>query len=292
MYPGNHTESEILSVPRYLKTRPGAPETHLAYITDDEADLLEIYKPDTPHRGPHDVPNYDSFSWDPDTGAALESGSGSDWSGGTAWSSTGGSEGTGGQTGDASYEEVWAHSGGQQPDTYQPPEEVYGPNQTGVIPGETAYNWKSMDANNPVHQGVWNTVKNMFKSGSGMRTLEFYGIVKFNNNTGKYEWTQTSNQGRQLPTEFINSIAEGSIVSGNEAVLSNEPWIGTWSDVGAGNHPMFPGGLEDYYIATRDPFIVPYTGSGGGRGGSAVVLLPERFLKMNKAIEQVEDKHG
>jgi hypothetical protein len=107
----------------------------------------------------------------------------------------------------------------------------------------------------------------MFKSGSGMRTLEFYGIVKFNNNTGKYEWTQTSNQGRQLPTEFINSIAEGSIVSGNEAVLSNEPWIGTWSDVGAGNHPMFPGGLEDYYIATRDPFIVPYTGSGGGRGG-------------------------
>jgi len=64
MYPGNHTESEILSVPRNLKTRPGAPETHLAYITDDEADLLEIYKPDTPHKGPHDVPNYDSFDLD------------------------------------------------------------------------------------------------------------------------------------------------------------------------------------------------------------------------------------
>jgi hypothetical protein len=64
MYPGNHTDSEILSVPRNLKTRPGAPETHLAYITDDEADLLEIYKPDTPHKGPHDVPNYDSFDLD------------------------------------------------------------------------------------------------------------------------------------------------------------------------------------------------------------------------------------
>ena len=76
MYPGNHTESEILSVPRNLKTRPGAPETHLAYITDDEADLLEIYKPDTPHKGPHDVPNYDSFAWDA-SGNGTESGSGS-----------------------------------------------------------------------------------------------------------------------------------------------------------------------------------------------------------------------
>jgi len=64
MYPGNHTDSEILSVPRNLKTRPGAPETHLAYITDDEADLLEIYKPDTPHRGAAGIPNYDSFDLD------------------------------------------------------------------------------------------------------------------------------------------------------------------------------------------------------------------------------------
>ena len=64
MYPGNHTESEMLNVPRNLKTRPGAPTTHLAYITDDEADLLEIYKPDTPHRGAAGIPNYDSFDLD------------------------------------------------------------------------------------------------------------------------------------------------------------------------------------------------------------------------------------
>ncbi len=32
--------------------------------------------------------------------------------------------------------------------------------------------------------------------------------------------------------------------------------------------------------------------SAGVLVGSAVVLLPERFLKTNKAIEQVEDKHG
>ena len=74
MYPGNHTESEILSVPRNLKTRPGAPETHLAYITDDEADLLEIYKPDTPHRGPERIPNYDAYDYD--SGAFV---GGGDW---------------------------------------------------------------------------------------------------------------------------------------------------------------------------------------------------------------------
>ena len=123
-YPGNHMDSGIVTLPRQLKTRPGAPQTHLAYITGDEAQMLQEHKPGTPHKGPHDIPNYDSFSWDPNTGAALESGSGSDWSGGTAWSSTGGSGGTGGQTGDASYEEVWAHSGGEPPDTYTPPEQI------------------------------------------------------------------------------------------------------------------------------------------------------------------------
>ena len=71
MYPGNHTESEILSVPRNLKTRPGAPETHLAYITDDEAELLKEYKPGTPHKGAEGIPNYDAF--DMDTGSYYTS---------------------------------------------------------------------------------------------------------------------------------------------------------------------------------------------------------------------------
>ena len=254
MYPGNHTDSEILSVPRNLKTRPGAPETHLAYITDDEADLLEIYKPDTPHKGPHDVPNYDSFSWDPDTGSALESGSGSDWSGGTAWSSTGGSGGTGGSTGDASYEEVWAHSGGEQPNTYQPPEEVYGP---GIAEGgETVYNYTSLNPDIAAHQGVLNTLKNMWKTESGQNTLSFFG------------WNP--NNPYSVPAELINQISEGSIVSGNEAIESIEPWIGTWDDIGSGEHPMFPGGVTDYYDVTSDPFVIPYTGtsgSGGSGGG-------------------------
>ena len=64
-YPGNHTDSELLTVPRFLKTRPQAPTTHLAYITDDEADLLKDYKPGTPHEGAEGIPNYDS--WDIDS---------------------------------------------------------------------------------------------------------------------------------------------------------------------------------------------------------------------------------
>ena len=66
-YPGNHTDSELLSVPRFLKTRPGAPQTHLAYITDSEAQSLG-----KPHSGPHDIPNYDSFDW---TGTSYTGGS-------------------------------------------------------------------------------------------------------------------------------------------------------------------------------------------------------------------------
>ena len=79
MYPGNHTDSEILSVPRNLKTRPGAPETHLAYITDDEGELLKKNKPGTPHKGPHDIPNYDSWDW---------MGSGSTSAGDDPWTDT------------------------------------------------------------------------------------------------------------------------------------------------------------------------------------------------------------
>ena len=62
-YPGNYTDSELLSVPRFLKTRPGAPQTHLAYITDSEANLLQENKPGTPHGGPHGIPNYDSYEY-------------------------------------------------------------------------------------------------------------------------------------------------------------------------------------------------------------------------------------
>jgi len=284
MYPGNHTDSEILSVPRNLKAGPHSTPTHLAYITDDEADLLEIYKPDTPHKGPERIPNYDDVDWNAGTYAGSEQlDYGTTTGGGGGWTPSGGTTSDivtgGGSLGGG--ETDWSGSISNE-EAFTPHDEIYGPNQAGVVQGETQYNWQGMDPNNTVHQGVFNTVQNMFKSQSGMNTLEFYGIVKFNKNTGKYEWTQTSNGGKQLPVEFINQIAEGSIVSGNEAIESTEPWIGTWDDVGSGEHAMFPGGLQDYYSATKDPFIVPYTGGssggpgphyggwgyGGGRGGS------------------------
>ena len=272
MYPGNHTDSEILNVPRNLKTRPDADETHLAYITDEEADLLEIYKPGTPHRGAEGIPNYDGG----DLLDYVPSGMG-----GTGY----GSQGSGAsqetvqqaqqhqEQVQQNYVNMYGANEQGQPDMYQPPEEVYGPGQTGVIPGQTQYNWKNItQMDKGLSSGVWNTVQNMFKTGSGMNTLEFYGIVKKDPNTGKYFWTQASNGGKYLPAEFINQIAEGSIVSGPEAVkgygLVDEPFTGTWDDITGGDHPMFPEGLEDYYGATNDPFIVPYTGSSGsGRGG-------------------------
>ena len=82
-YPGNHTDSDLLNVPRRLKTRPGAPETHLAYITDDEADLLKEYKPGTPHEGAAGIPNYDTWGIDSSgnvTGGSTAGGGGG-WSG-------------------------------------------------------------------------------------------------------------------------------------------------------------------------------------------------------------------
>ena len=63
MYPGNHVESGIVTVPTKLRTRKNAPTTHLAYITDKEAGVLKKLKKGVPHKGPHGIPNYDSFDW-------------------------------------------------------------------------------------------------------------------------------------------------------------------------------------------------------------------------------------
>jgi len=83
-YPGNHVDSGIVTVPRKLKTRPGAPQTHLAYITPDEEKILQQYKPGTPHRGPEEIPNYDTWAWDGSSGSSVTGGSTA--GGGGAWS--------------------------------------------------------------------------------------------------------------------------------------------------------------------------------------------------------------
>jgi len=255
MYPGNHTDSEILSVPRNLKTRPGAPETHLAYITDDEADLLEIYKPDTPHKGPHDVPNYDSFAWDAG-GNVVESGSGGDWSpgGGGGWTSDG--SGGGGFSEDVS---------SPSQDHYTPPEDYYGANQTAVVPGQTVYATTSVNPNSNIFEAI---------QGMDPNTLAFYG----------YTIGST-----MIPNELLNAVAQGSIVSGNEAVESetgsqvHQDYITTWSNLEdltlqamQGNqyaqdqlaqNTLFPGGYHTFNAITSQPFVIPYSGGSGRPGG-------------------------
>ena len=68
----NYTKSEILkNIPRHLKTQPGAPKTHLAYITDDEAKMLQKKNPGTPHGTRFGIPSYDFMS---ETGGWVSSG--------------------------------------------------------------------------------------------------------------------------------------------------------------------------------------------------------------------------
>jgi hypothetical protein len=57
----NYNPSNMVSVPTEFRARAHSPNTHLAYITDDEAGILQALKPDTPHKGPMNIPNYDSF---------------------------------------------------------------------------------------------------------------------------------------------------------------------------------------------------------------------------------------
>jgi len=55
------TNSKSVTVPREFKARANAPATKLAYITAAEAEMLKKKKPGTPHKGPKNIPSYDSF---------------------------------------------------------------------------------------------------------------------------------------------------------------------------------------------------------------------------------------
>jgi len=50
-----------VSVPRSFQARPHSEQVNLAYITPQEQQMLQALKPGTPHRGPMEIPNYDSF---------------------------------------------------------------------------------------------------------------------------------------------------------------------------------------------------------------------------------------
>jgi hypothetical protein len=139
-YPGNHVDSGIVTVPRKLKTRPGAPETNLAYITPDEEKILQQYKPGTPHRGPEEIPNYDTWGWDGSSGSSVTGGSTAD----------GGGYSSGDTTGSWGGGEDWGAGGGTNEggsnydlkDTYTHHDTVYG-NNAGNLPQDIP--WSSDD---------------------------------------------------------------------------------------------------------------------------------------------------
>ena len=54
-------EGNNVSVPRSFQARPHSEQVNLAYITPQEQQMLQALKPGTPHRGPMEIPNYDSF---------------------------------------------------------------------------------------------------------------------------------------------------------------------------------------------------------------------------------------
>ena len=123
-------------------------------------------------------------------------------------------------------------------DPYTPPEDIYGPGS--AIPGETGYAYTNISPEMVLDLGL---------DQIDPETAAFFG----------YDPGSTT-----VPNELYQQYIQGSIVSGNEAVLSDESNIGTWHDLVAGEHPLFPGGLEDYYEDMNDPFTIPINMPGGG----------------------------
>ena len=188
---------------------------------------------------------------------------------------------------DPTVEEVWAHTGGQQPDTYIPPEEYY----SDVFGGEGT-DWINVSK---IGGGLNNPGSALY--GMDPETLAQWGI------TPKQEF---------IPQDLAQMIMEGSWVSGNEAVQNAslapiitedmtsgekeaarqkaiqsgwEPNIGTWGDIEAGTHPLFPGGLDDYYKVMGQNWGVTNQGGGGG-------WTPERNLLDDRRAWQEQLWYG
>jgi len=69
----NYKKGNSVNVPTSFQARSHSTPVNLAYITDDEAGILQSLKPDTPHEGPIGIPNYDDFdaAGNYRTGAAM-----------------------------------------------------------------------------------------------------------------------------------------------------------------------------------------------------------------------------
>ena len=159
-------------------------------------------------------------------------------------------------------------------ESYTPPSEIYGPGQ--ATPGETGYAFQNISPGMVTALGL---------DQIDPKIAAFFGYTP---------GSQT------VPNELYQQYIQGSIVSGNEAAETahlaetGQNWpdwvnyypdgvfnpegvevegdpvdtnVGTWNDLTAGEHPLFPGGLSDYYADMNDPFTIPTTGGGGGGWG-------------------------
>jgi len=147
------------------------------------------------------------------------------------------------------------------PSTFIPHDQLYGANQADVVPGQTGYAFQNIDPQMVLNLGL---------DQIDPETAAFFGY---------------SPGSSSVPNELLQSYIQGSIVSGNEAVETQHhydtgtPWasgdplthageyVGTWNDLEAGDHPLFPGGLDEYYGYMDDPFTIPINYGEWGGGG-------------------------
>jgi len=212
------------------------------------------------------MPGYD---WRDDSGNVDASQSGYNYSSGTSYGNSNSSNNSSNNNSsnnyysnpDDNYDDSWeseVQTGDDNvyqdlKDTYIPPHQVYGPGS--ATPGETGYGYTTLHPD---------TIENIL-AGSGLseNTLKAFGYYG----------------GGNFPNELLKMILEGSIVGANEAMYGsytdldpNKPGIqtgvGTFSDLEAGMHPMFPGGMQQYYDVMRMPSLIDISNSGGGGGGS------------------------
>ena len=333
-----------VTAPRRWQSSPDSPPTQLAYVTQPEIDLLvdaDIHGSmrGSPNRGPHGIMSLDGdyvMSWSPpsqpsgggggDGGGGSQGGGGPHWDPpppvvtvpppwvadtptesigpvggpipvietGPTWDDTddimdliGAPTDDTGVTSTSDIIDVAAEQdaiddavamANVPPDIYTPSEDIY-PWLEGGIPED------------------WINVSQVGGGPNSPGSL-LYGI--------DLESYGFDPKGEFLPKNFLEMLFEGSIVSGNEAVLSDEPNIGTWEMVEAGTHPLFPGGQEDYY----DPFgnlgaevYTPTDGGGyyddwgdwgGGGQGPAGMTLAEyaRQHWFSESLSDVEAKEA
>ena len=128
----------------------------------------------------------------------------------------------------------------KQRKSYTPPAQQYGP---GSGAGRSYINLLDMGFDP-------DSIKSM-TAGLTPETMAFFGYTPGMGN---------------MPVQLYQMIMEGSIVTPMEAMQSNEYGIGTYSDLEAGAHPMFPGGLQQYYDEMSIPKFQPIVSGGGGSG--------------------------